>query len=212
MTVFSLHPVKTITTGEGGVVTTESDDLAGRLRAFRTHGVARVGVEPEPWEGSWYYEVQQLGFNYRLTDFQAALGLSQLKRLDDWVVRRNEIADAYRSSLVGESRIALPPAAPPGSRHGYHLFVIRVLAGRTARHAVFEGLRAQRIGVQVHYIPIYRFPLYRDVLGFAQDECSEAERYYAGAISLPIFPGMTDEDVQRVVGALSEQLDQAADA
>jgi UDP-4-amino-4,6-dideoxy-N-acetyl-beta-L-altrosamine transaminase len=212
MTVFSLHPVKTITTGEGGVVTTESDEFARRLRSFRTHGVERVDVAPEPWEGSWYYEVQELGFNYRLTDFQAALGLSQLTRLEDWVTRRNQIADAYRSRLAGEPRIALPPAAPPGSRHGYHLFVIQVLSGRTVRQAVFEGLRAQGIGVQVHYIPIYRFPFYRHVLGFAQDECPEAERYYAGAISLPMFPGMTDGDVDRVVRALTEQLDQAEDA
>ncbi|HWV86428.1 MAG TPA: UDP-4-amino-4,6-dideoxy-N-acetyl-beta-L-altrosamine transaminase [Capillimicrobium sp.] len=209
MTVFSLHPVKTITTGEGGVVTTEDDDLAARLRAFRTHGISRADVTPEPWEGSWYYEVQTLGFNYRLTDFQAALGISQLERLEAWVRRRNEIADAYRAGLAGESRIALPPAAAPGSRHGYHLFVIRVLGGRDVRKAVFEGLRAAGIGVQVHYIPIYRFPLYRDVLGYPQDACPEAERYYAGAISLPMFPGMTDADVARVIGALAEQLDAA---
>lgn len=208
MTVFSLHPVKTVTTGEGGVVTTEDEGLAERLRAFRTHGVARVDLMPEAWEGSWYYEVQDLGFNYRLTDFQAALGLSQLERLEGWVERRNEIADAYRAGLAGESRIALPPAAPAGSRHGYHLFVIRVLADRDARRAVFEGLRRAGIGVQVHYIPIYRFPLYRDVLGFPQDACPEAERYYASAISLPIFPGMTDGDIQRVIRALSDQLDE----
>lgn len=206
MTTFSLHPVKAMTTGEGGVVTTEDDTLAERLRRFRTHGIARHDTQPSPEEGSWYYEVQELGFNYRLTDFQSALGISQLKRLDEWVSQRNEIAGWYREMLADEPRIALPPAAPQGSLHAYHLFVIRVLTGAGKRLEVFEGLRAAGIGVQVHYIPIYRHPHYRDTLGYPQDTCPHAETYYAGAISLPMFPGVSRMDVERVVGELRRLL------
>lgn len=206
LTTFSFHPVKTMTTGEGGLVTTEDDELARRLRLFRTHGITREGIRPSPTEGSWYYEMQELGFNYRITDFQCALGLSQLGRVDGWVEERNRIAEAYRQLLVGEERIALPPRAPTGSLHGYHLFVVRVLGGPEARLTAFEGLRAAGIGVQVHYIPIYRLPYYRDTLGYPQDACPAAEDYYAGAISLPIFPGMTSADIERVVTELQEVL------
>ncbi|HEY8583113.1 MAG TPA: UDP-4-amino-4,6-dideoxy-N-acetyl-beta-L-altrosamine transaminase [Capillimicrobium sp.] len=206
MTVFSLHPVKSMTTGEGGMVTTDDDELARRLRRFRTHGVERGDMRPGEHDGSWYYEVQDLGYNYRLTDFQAALGLSQLARLDDWVARRNAIAERYREALAGDERVALPPAAPAGCLHGYHLFVIRVLGGPALRRDVFEGLRAAGIGVQVHYVPIYRFPFYRDELGFPQDACPNAETYYAGAISLPMFPGMQPGDVDRVVAELDRLL------
>lgn len=206
MTTFSLHPVKAMTTGEGGVVTTEDDTLAERLRRFRTHGIARNGLQPSADEGSWYYEARELGFNYRLTDFQSALGISQLKRLDRWIAERNEIAGWYRDLLAEEPRIALPPAAPDGSLHAYHLFVIRVLAGAAERRAVFEGLRSAGIGVQVHYIPIYRHPYYRDTLGYPQGACPNAEGYYAGAISLPMFPGLSRGDVERVVDRLTAQL------
>jgi perosamine synthetase len=205
MTVFSLHPVKAMTTGEGGVVTTEDDELAERLRRFRTHGIVRDGSGATPTDGPWFYDVRDLGFNYRITDVQCALGLSQLTRLEGWIERRNEIAERYRELLAGEERIALPPAAPAGSRHGYHLFVVRVLAGAERRREVFEALRAAGIGVQVHYVPIYRFSLYRE-LGYAQDTCPAVEDYYAGAISLPMFPGLTDADVRRVVGTLQRVL------
>ena len=206
LTTFSFHPVKAITTGEGGAVATEDAELARRLRLFRTHGITKEGIAPSETEGDWYYEMQALGFNYRITDFQCALGLSQLGRLEEFVAARNRIADAYRSLLAAEDRIALPPAAPEGWRHGYHLFVIRVLAGAEARLEVFDRLRGAGIGVQVHYIPIYRLPYYRDTLGYAQDACPAAEGYYAGAISLPIFPAMTAADVERVVGELQDAL------
>jgi len=202
MTCFSLHPVKSMTTGEGGVVTTEDDTLAERLRMFRTHGIVRDGITPSEHEGAWYYEMRELGFNYRITDFQCALGLSQLERVDGWVERRNEIASLYRELLAGEDRIGLPPAARDGDRHGYHLFVIHVRAGAAERKRVFEELRAAGIGVQVHYIPVYRLPYYRDTLGVPQDTCPHAEDYYWGAISLPMFPGLTDHDVRRVVDDL----------
>jgi dTDP-4-amino-4,6-dideoxygalactose transaminase len=202
LTTFSLHPVKAITTGEGGLVATEDDELARRLRVFRTHGITKEGVSPSETEGSWFYEMQELGFNYRITDFQCALGLSQLSRLDDRIARRNELALRYRELLAGEERIDLPPEAPNEWLHAYHLFVVRIHGGAELRLSVFEGLRAAGIGVQVHYIPIYRLPYYRDVLGVPQDECTAAEEYYAGAISVPLFPGMSDEDVDFVVSEL----------
>src|SRR5205085_10012183 len=133
-------------------------------------------------------------------------GLSQLQHLDDWIARRGEIAEQYRSLLADEERIALPPPASHGDLHAYHLFVIRVLIGREGRRLVFEGLRSAGIGVQVHYIPVYRLPYYRDVLGYPQDECPRTEEYYAGSISLPMFPAMEEADVQRVVGELTRLL------
>lgn len=206
MTTFSLHPVKAMTTGEGGMVTTEDDRLAARLRSFRMHGVAREDLSPSADEGSWYYEVRELGFNYRLTDFQCALGLSQLERLDGWIAARNEIAGWYLELLAEEAGVALPPPAPKGSLHAYHLFVVRVLASPAVRRDVFEGLRAAGIGVQVHYIPIYRFPYFRDTLGYPQNGCPHAEEYYWSAISLPMYPALSRSDVERVVAELTRLL------
>jgi UDP-4-amino-4,6-dideoxy-N-acetyl-beta-L-altrosamine transaminase len=202
LTTFSFHPVKAMTTGEGGLVTTEDEELCRRLRLFRTHGITKEGIEPAPTDGAWYYEMQALGFNYRITDFQCALGLSQLGRLEGWIEDRNRIAESYRELLGDEPGVALPPEAPADGRHGYHLFVVRVLAGAEARLETFEALRAAGIGVQVHYIPVYRLAYYKDVLGYPQDVCPAADEYYAGAISLPIFPGMTPDDVEHVVTEL----------
>ena len=175
MTTFSFHPVKAMTTGEGGLVTTEDDALARRLRAFRTHGIVREGLEPGDTDGGWVYDMQALGFNYRITDFQCALGLSQLERLDGWVERRNAIAERYRELLAGDDRIELPPEAGAGSLHAYHLFVIRLRDGAAVRRRVFEHLRDAGIWVQVHYIPVYRLTYYRRTLGYPQDECPAAE-------------------------------------
>ena len=205
MTVFSFHPVKPITTGEGGAVTTEDDALAERLRAFRTHGIVRDAAPP-PGEGAWFYDMAALGFNYRLTDVQSALGIGQLQRLDEWIADRNGVAERYRELLGDEPRIGLPPSAPEGSLHGYHLFAVHVRAGAEARLRAFDHLRAAGIGTQVHYIPIYRFSYYRDVLGAPQDACPEAERYYAGALSLPVYPGLTARDQERVARELRAAL------
>jgi perosamine synthetase len=209
LTTFSFHPVKAMTTGEGGAVATEDDELARRLRLFRTHGITKERIDPSPTEGDWYYEMQALGYNYRITDFQCALGLSQLAKLDGWVAARNAIASHYRELLAGEARVALPPAAPAGWLHAYQLFPVQLLAGAEARLAVFDAMRAAGIGVQVHYIPIYRLPYYRDVLEHPQDECPAAEAYYAGALSLPVFPAMNVADVERVVTTLGHALDVA---
>lgn len=208
VTCFSLHPVKAMTTGEGGVATTEDDDLAERLRTFRTHGIRRgAATAPGEHDGAWWYELQELGVNYRITDLQCALGLSQLTRLEGWIERRNALASLYRERLAGEGRIALPPAAPPGSRHAYHLFPIVLAGGAPARRAVFDGLRAAGIGVQVHYIPLHRMPYYRDVWHVPQDAGPHADAYYAGALSLPMFPGLDEAGVDRVVAELTRLLD-----
>jgi len=210
VTCFSLHPVKAMTTGEGGMATTEDDDLAERLRTFRTHGIRRgAATRPGEHDGAWYYEQQELGFNYRITDFQCALGLRQLERLEGWVLRRNALAEQYREMLADEAeRVALPPAAPAGSRHAHHLFVIHLAGGAPVRRRLFDGLRAAGIGVQVHYIPLHRMPYYRDTWGVPQDAFPHADAYYAGALSLPMFPGLAEDDVVRVVENVRRLLDE----
>lgn len=194
MCCFSFHPVKTVTTGEGGAVTTNSSELADRLRTFRHHGI-RPNQTGEPWE----YDVPELGFNYRITDIQCALGLSQLAKLDRFVERRNRIADRYRVLLADVPGITLPPSAPAGFRHAYHLFPVRV----PNRAQVYQRLRDRGIGVQVHYVPTYRFGAY--TTGPASDWTTDypnTEAAYAGLLSLPMFPALTDEQQDAVVGVL----------
>jgi UDP-4-amino-4,6-dideoxy-N-acetyl-beta-L-altrosamine transaminase len=196
MACFSFHPVKPITTAEGGAVTTNDDELAERLRRFRNHGIERL-----PEQGGWYYEVRSLGVNYRLPDLSAALGASQLAKLPSWIERRNEIAEAYRAELA-HLPLTLPPAAPEGVVHGYHLFAIQV----ADRARVFSGLHEAGIGVQVHYVPIHHHPVYAD-LGLGPADLPNVEAAYAGLISLPIHPGLTDAERAQVVAALTQLLD-----
>ena len=207
MTVFSMHPVKAITTGEGGVVTTDNDQYAERLREFRTHGIRRGGDERDALKGPWHYDVATLGFNYRITDFQCALGETQLARLPEFIEQRNRIADAYRSALADIDGISLPATPRDGDTHAYHLFVIRLDEGAARRRQVYEFLLEQGIGTQLHYIPIYRHSLYQE-MGYtdAAAACPSAERYYEQALSLPIFPAMTEADVERVAGTLRRAL------
>lgn len=197
MTCFSLHPVKPITTGEGGLVTTNDDELAARLRRFRSHGIVR-----RPERGGWVYEISEVGYNYRLTDIQAALGLSQLQRLDRFVERRNEIAALYRT-LLADLPVALPPAAPTGYRHGYHLFAIRV----ANRRAVYDRLRAAGIATQVHYVPIHHHPVSDDDIGLEPGALPVCDAVYDGLLSLPMFPDLTDDDVRHVVDQLRTAID-----
>jgi UDP-4-amino-4,6-dideoxy-N-acetyl-beta-L-altrosamine transaminase len=193
---FSFHPVKAITTGEGGAVTTNSDELAARLRQFRSHGT--VAKPDAPGEGGWYYEVETLGFNYRITDVQCALGVTQLAKLSRFVTRRNELAARYRELLTDVPGVELPPAEVGfGRRHAYHLFPVRV----PERRRVYDELHANGIKVQVHYVPIYRHPLYADC-GVTAAEFPETERAYAGLLSLPMYPSLTDADQDRVVDTL----------
>jgi perosamine synthetase len=201
MAIFSFHPVKGITSGEGGMVTTRDERLRERLALFRTHGIMRGDAQ---LEGSWFQEQVELGFNYRLTDIQAALASSQLRRLDDFIARRNAVADRYREALSDLDALTLTPAAPAGSRHAYHLFVIHHRDGAAARRALFDGLHERGVLVQVHYVPVYRHPYYRSTYGYSEGLCPQAERYYAGCVSLPCFPDLSEADQDYVVSAVRE--------
>jgi UDP-4-amino-4,6-dideoxy-N-acetyl-beta-L-altrosamine transaminase len=204
--VFSFHPVKIVTTGEGGMALTNDPELAERLRRLRSHGITR---DPErmagPAEGPWYYEQIELGFNFRMTDIQAALGISQMNRLDAFVARRQELANRYAEELR-DMPLALPWVAP-GVASAFHLYPVVIDSARTRRRRkeVFESLRQRGIGVNVHYIPVYLQPYYRR-LGFATGYCPEAERYYANAMSLPLYAALTDEDHASVSGQVREVL------
>lgn len=201
ITVFSFHPVKIITTGEGGMALTNDADLAERMRRLRSHGIVRDAVA-QVREGPWYYEQVDLGYNYRLTDIQAALGLSQLTRLDAYVAARRQLADRYDELLAG---LPLdPPGRGPDADSAWHLYVVR-LHDETCRRAVFEYLREAGIGVNVHYIPVYHQPDYRR-LGFLPGYCPTAEAYYAGAITLPLYPTLTLAEQDRVAAMLREAL------
>lgn len=206
ITVFSFHPVKIITTAEGGLATTRSAELARRMRALRSHGITRDPAEFDRRnEGPWYYEQRALGFNYRLTELQAALGTSQLKHLRAWIDRRHVLADQYDAALAGLPLVL--PVRPPGSRSGLHLYVVQVDPSRTrvSRREAFDRLRAAGIGVNVHYIPVHIQPDYLK-LGFKEGQFPNAERYYSRCISLPMFATLTDADQQRVVHALRDAL------
>lgn len=202
ITVFSFHPVKIITTGEGGMALTNDVGLARSMQLLRSHGITREINEMthEP-DGSWYYQQIELGFNYRLTDLQAGLGLSQMQRLDEFVAMRHILAKRYNEMLSD-----LPIVIPWQHSDNYsalHLYIICLKpeqAGRTHRD-VFEALRSVGIGVNLHYIPVYLQPYYQQ-LGFKSGYCAEAERYYAGAISLPMFPMLTEAEQDQVVNAL----------
>lgn len=196
---FSFHPVKQMTTGEGGAVTTNNEALYRRLLRFRTHGITRDPQELVANDGPWYYEQHDLGFNYRITDVQCALGLSQLAKLPGWLAARARVAGWYRERLAGVADVE-PLAVPWWSSGAHHLFVVRVPAER--RREIYERLIAAGIGANVHYIPVYRHPFYRRH-GFAKTLRSGAERYYATALTLPLFPAMTEADVDRVVAVVA---------
>ena len=206
ITVFSFHPVKIITTGEGGMALTNNVQLAKRMQLLRSHGITRDAADMtrEP-DGPWYYQQIALGFNYRMTDMQAALGISQMQRLDEFVAKRHAIARRYEELLAD-----LPVITPwqhADSYSGLHLYVIRLkLAEINKTHReVFEALRAADIGVNLHYIPVYRQPYYEQ-LGFKAGHCPEAEQYYAEAISLPMYTALTEAQQDRVVTALREAI------
>jgi dTDP-4-amino-4,6-dideoxygalactose transaminase len=204
MAVFSFHPVKTITSGEGGMVTTRSGALAQRLCEFRTHGMVRDPARLEQHEGGWYSEQHDLGFNYRLTDLQSALGRSQLSKLERFVTARNEIAARYRTLLANVTQLELPEPAAPDQHHAYHLFVVRHREGADARARLYEGLRDRVIMAQVHYLPVYRHPWYRHTFGYQQGLCPNAEAFYSRCLSLPCYPGLTDGEQNAVVAAIRE--------
>ena len=202
MTVFSFHPVKHLTTGEGGAVTTDDPALARRLKLFRNHGIDSDPRKRQT-EGQWYYEMTELGFNYRLPDIACALGLSQLRRLDANLARRREIAARYGEAFRDLPGLALP-AVRPEANPAWHLYPVRVDASRlrAGREDIFRALRGEGIGVNVHYIPVHLHPYYQQRFGFRRGSCPVAEKAYEGLITLPMFHGMSEGDVEDVVEAV----------
>jgi UDP-4-amino-4,6-dideoxy-N-acetyl-beta-L-altrosamine transaminase len=204
--VFSFHAVKIVTSAEGGMVTTQNEELAHRLRLLRSHGMSRDERDLErPSEGAWYYEQQLLGFNYRITDIQAALGLSQLARLDEMHASREQLAARYDSMLA--QLPLLLPARLPDRRSSWHLYPVEIDPARTGktRAEVFQRMRAAGIGVNVHYIPIHTQPYYTR-LGFRRGDFPKSEQYYARAISIPLFPALTETQQNTVARTLAEAL------
>jgi dTDP-4-amino-4,6-dideoxygalactose transaminase len=198
----SASPVKIITTGEGGMVVTNNKALFEKVSLLRTHGITR---EPEkmskPSQGAWYYQQIDLGYNYRMTDIQAALGLSQMQRLDSFVSQRHELVQAYNESLQD-----LPLQLPwqhPDTYSAWHLYVIRL--NKQKRRQVFDSLRQAGIGVNVHYIPVHTQPYYQK-LGFKLGDFPEAEKYYSEIITLPLFPQLTQKQQSKIVTTLRERL------
>ena len=216
ISALSFHAVKHIALGEGGMTLTDDDGLAARMRLFRTHGITRdasrlgsagvvepadVGKSAEP--PAWYYEMQALGFNYRITDVQCALGLSQLKKLDRFLERRRAIATRYDEAFGNSPHIVVPHQEKDRT-NAWHLYVLRLRLGamEKSRRQVFDELRAQGIGVNVHYIPLHLQPYYRDAFGYRRGDFPEAEAFYASALTIPLFPGMSDGDMERVIAAV----------
>ena len=198
-TTVSFHPVKPITTGEGGAVLTDDDEWRSRAAGFRNHGIVRDQSRHRGTGGAWYHEVQALGLNYRLPDILCALGLSQLGKLDRFLARRREIAHRYTRALGDLSGIELP-CVLEGVSPGWHLYVIRV-KDAARRESLFDFLRRKGLGVQLHFIPVHLHPLFQD-LGYRAGSCPHAEEFASRAISIPIFPRMRDDDVDRVVDTL----------
>lgn len=204
MTIFSTHPVKAIATGEGGVITTNKPALNDRLRMLRSHGVTRDPERLTRNEGEWYYEMQMLGFNYRLTDIQCALGRSQLRKLATFLTRRREIVARYNAAFAGVPELQRPTERP-GHRSAWHLYVVRLRdADSATRRRLFDSLRAAGLGVNVHYIPVYWQPFYRDNYNYMPGLCPIAERYYQEAITLPLYPQMTDAQVEYVIATVKQ--------
>ena len=216
MTIFSFHPVKLITTGEGGMVVTNRKDLETKLRLFRTHGIttdesmmdgAAQMADNEgpcssnkPGRAAWYYELLALGYNFRITDMQCSLGLSQLKKLDRFIKRRREIALKYNDAF-SKSELLITPYQEKDRENAWHLYMLRLKLSqiKKSRRQIFDELRAEGIGVHVHYIPLHLLRYYRQQFGHKRGDFPEAEAYYDSALTLPLFPSMSDEDVDRVI-------------
>lgn len=200
MTCFSFHPVKPITTGEGGMVVTNDENLYQRLLLFRSHGITRDDNMMTENQGDWYYQQLELGYNYRITDISSSLGCSQLKRLDGFLKRRKEIADYYNKEFAGIKGLQIPKQAN-GCNSGWHLYILQFLT--RDRRKVFDTLREAGIGVNVHYIPVYKHPYYQQH-GYSDVSCVNAEKFYKNAVSLPIYPDLTEEQQRYVIQKVKE--------
>lgn len=206
MTVFSFHPVKHITTGEGGMVTTDNPEFANRLRKFRNHGINRdFENQPDKAEKQWYYEMDDLGFNYRLSDISCALGLSQLKRLPENISRRRDIVSKYNLEISKITGLTTPTERID-NRSAWHIYPLRfdLSKFKVGRTSIFRALRAENIHVNVHYVPVHLHPYYRTKFGFRGGEYPVAESNYERLITLPLFPAMTDQDVEDVLSAVNK--------
>lgn len=218
MTIFSFHPVKHITTGEGGMIVTDDETLAKKMRLFRTHGITNddngmflkeqsadnENLPPTKKNSGirapWYYEMQILGYNYRITDIQCALGLSQLKKLESFLARRRQIAMSYNEAF-SKSPYLITPYVPVDRLSSWHLYMLRLRLDRMykTRRQVFEELRSLGIGVHVHYIPVHLQPYYKKRFGYKRGDFPEAENYYDSALTIPLYPAMSERDCQRVI-------------
>jgi len=201
MTVFSFHPVKHITTGEGGMVLTDNEEFYEKLKVFRHHGIVKDDLD----EGPWHYEIYDPGHNFRITDLQCALGISQLKKLDRFVNRRRNIAARYNEAFDEVEEI-ITPTESADFKAAYHIYVIKIRFEllKAGRKEVFEALRAENIGVNVHYMPLHLHPYYQREFGYRKGDYPRAESYYERAITVPIFPKMNDEDIAGVVRAVQK--------
>jgi perosamine synthetase len=206
LNAFSFHPVKHITTGEGGMITTDNEAFAQRMRIFRSHGITTDHRQREE-KGSWFYEMVDLGYNYRITDFQCALGISQLKKLHKWIDRRREIARRYDEAFLKNTRVK-PLSVQSESFHAYHLYVVRLNLDGSAldRSVVFGKLRENGIGVNVHYVPVHLHPFYQNRFQTSPGLCPHAEAAYQQIISLPMYPALTNKDQNRVIETLDKIL------
>lgn len=197
MTMFSFHPVKPVTTGEGGIIVTNNPDYYEKLLLFRGHGITHTPYAEE--QGGWYYEMLDLGFNYRMTDIQAALGISQMSKLDSFIAKRQKLAAYYTEKLMAIKGVTAPHQLLD-TQSGWHLYSVQLdpaVLGKS-RKQIFEELRSANIGVHVHYIPVYWHPYYQG-LGYERGLCPKAEKWYDNALTLPLHPQMTEEDVDRVL-------------
>jgi|BarGraIncu00222A_1022003.scaffolds.fasta_scaffold16130_2 UDP-4-amino-4,6-dideoxy-N-acetyl-beta-L-altrosamine transaminase len=204
----SFHPVKNITTGEGGAVITNNEELDKRIKMLRTHGMTKDESILEKNEGPWYYEMHEPGFNYRITDFQCALGLSQLKKLDLFVARRRSIADYYNTVLSKDARFLIPSVSPD-SRHAYHIYPLRIDFEKLgiSKRDYFARMEAKRIRCQVHYIPIHMQPFYRNNYGFKEGDFPVAEKFYKQEISIPMYPALKETDLNYITSSIIESLE-----
>ncbi len=206
LTVFSFHPVKHITTGEGGMITTDDEELAQRMRLFRNHGITTDHRQRDA-QGSWFYKMVDLGYNYRITDFQCALGMSQLKKLDGWVERRREIARQY-DGVFHEMAGIEPLRKKDNISHAYHLYVVRLIEDvlNKNRAEVFRQLKAGGIGVNVHYVPVHLHPYYTQKFQTGLGLCPQAEAVYEQIISLPMYPALTNNDITAVIDVVKDAI------